>query len=663
MAIAKLSIDIEARLANFERDLGKVAKASDDLASRMKTSFASVGTAVGAAVGALLAAGAVSQFQGLVNSLDQMNDAAERLGMSTEDLSALAYAAKMSGVEFEDMTAALSKLSVKMQDAASGGKEATSLFKDIGVDVKDASGKLKSADQVMSEVAERFSKLEDGAGKTALAVDLFGKSGAKLVPLLNSGAQGLKDMREEADKLGGILDGKLAKQAADFNDNLDRLAVLSASAGKSIASGLLPWLNEAAESFLIARKHSEGFWDTLNKKIPGLQIIDVANELARVRGEYEQLDFRISNGRAKSGDVEKFAALEKELAYYEELSRAKQKNANPEKATGGDRPIVRTPTGEPKPKKLKANKEVSEASTEATAYAKAMQSLADMTNDAEASQLSLTKSQKALYDLMVSPAWKSMPDAWKETSAAQFKAAYAAETAADHTKRLNELLADTESSGIEKAQSDMRLLITAMEKGIITEEKYAEAIKARFEESKDGAKEAVNELDEFAKSAARNIQDSLADFLFDPFADGVDGMAKKFGQTIQRMAADAAAAQIAKALFGEFGGGKTGDSGLVGAGVSALAGVDWASLFSFDGGGSTGLGARTGGVDGKGGFPAILHPNETVIDHTKGQRAGGTNNITVMVNSQTGDPAEIRRSAAAGARSALGLIGGAKRYA
>jgi len=181
---------------------------------------------------------------------------------------------------------------------------------------------------------------------------------------------------------------------------------------------------------------------------------------------------------------------------------------------------VRTPTGEPKPKKLKANKEVPEASTEATAYAKAMQSLADMTNDAEASQLSLTKSQKALYDLMVSPAWKSMPDAWKETSAAQFKAAYAAETAADHTKRLNELLADTESSGIEKAQSDMRLLITAMEKGIITEEKYAEAIKARFEESKDGAKEAVNELDEFAKSAARNIQDSLADFLFDPFADG-----------------------------------------------------------------------------------------------------------------------------------------------
>jgi hypothetical protein len=46
-------------------------------------------------------------------------------------------------------------------------------------------------------------------------------------------------------------------------------------------------------------------------------------------------------------------------------------------------------------------------------------------------------------------------------------------------------------------------------------------------------------------------------------------------------------------------------------------------LLSFDGGGFTGMGARTGGIDGKGGFPAILHPNETVLDHTKGARRNG----------------------------------------
>ena len=57
---------------------------------------------------------------------------------------------------------------------------------------------------------------------------------------------------------------------------------------------------------------------------------------------------------------------------------------------------------------------------------------------------------------------------------------------------------------------------------------------------------------------------------------------------------------------------------------------------SFEGGGFTGMGARVGGVDGKGGFPAILHPNETVVDHTKGQGMGTNVNITIQANDTKG---------------------------
>jgi hypothetical protein len=56
------------------------------------------------------------------------------------------------------------------------------------------------------------------------------------------------------------------------------------------------------------------------------------------------------------------------------------------------------------------------------------------------------------------------------------------------------------------------------------------------------------------------------------------------------------------------------------------------SAASFEGGGFTGSGPRSGGLDGKGGFPAILHPNETVTDHTKGQRSGGVANVTFNIN-------------------------------
>jgi len=60
----------------------------------------------------------------------------------------------------------------------------------------------------------------------------------------------------------------------------------------------------------------------------------------------------------------------------------------------------------------------------------------------------------------------------------------------------------------------------------------------------------------------------------------------------------------------------------------------------FEGGGFTGYGARSGGVDGKGGFPAILHPNETVLDHTKGQGQGVT--IVQNINVTTGVQQTVR---------------------
>jgi hypothetical protein len=66
---------------------------------------------------------------------------------------------------------------------------------------------------------------------------------------------------------------------------------------------------------------------------------------------------------------------------------------------------------------------------------------------------------------------------------------------------------------------------------------------------------------------------------------------------------------------------------------SMIDGIDFSSMLSFAGGGSTGGGSRSGGVDGQGGFPALLHPNETVIDHTKGQSMGGqTTNVTINIS-------------------------------
>jgi tape measure domain-containing protein len=127
----------------------------------------------------------------------------------------------------------------------------------------------------------------------------------------------------------------------------------------------------------------------------------------------------------------------------------------------------------------------------------------------------------------------------------------------------------------------------------------------------------------------------------DALADLFQGIADSFADMVAQMLAEWAKAQLLGLLMPKGPGGGGGGTSLPGGiGTSdnlfstglGIAG----SLLSFDGGGSTGAGPRTGGLDGKGGFAAILHPNETVVDHTGGQGMGGaqvTNNINVSVSS------------------------------
>ena len=236
-------------------------------------------------------------------------------------------------------------------------------------------------------------------------------------------------------------------------------------------------------------------------------------------------------------------------------------------------------------------------------------------------------------------------------------------TAALEDNDLARLVSNTASAKAKKTDADLATLDRALASGKIDKKQYEEAI--------SGIKDSVSELDEFTRQAARNMQTAFADFLFDPFSDGVQSMAQKFGTAIQRMIADAAAAQLMNILFGDMG--KTGKiSGLVGKGI------DWfASNFEFaDGGIMTSAGplplhkyARGGiattpqmAMFGEGSTPEAYVPLPDGRRIPVQMAGGASPNITVYVNSQTGDPAEIRRSAASGARTALGIMGGSRRY-
>lgn len=231
------SADFTLGLAKAQAGLGKFAK------------VAGVGfTAVAAAA---VAAGTALTFaiKGAIDNADHMDELAQAAGVSVEALTSLGYAAKFSGIDADTLANGLRKLSQNMLAVAQGSTgPVAAAFTALGISVQNANGTLRGSDQVLTDVAEKFSQMENGAQKTALAVQLFGKSGAQLIPFLNEGRDGIAALTTEADRLGITLSSGTAAAAGQFNDTLDRLRATFDGVINKIMQAALPALNQFGQT-------------------------------------------------------------------------------------------------------------------------------------------------------------------------------------------------------------------------------------------------------------------------------------------------------------------------------------------------------------------------------------------------------------------------------
>ena len=175
--------------------------------------------------------------------------------------------------------------------------------------------------------------------------------------------------------------------------------------------------------------------------------------------------------------------------------------------------------------------------------------------------------------------------------------------------------------------------INGSDEALLSYENYERGVMAAQDRLSNATKETAYEMSEFAKAAAESMQNVMSDTFFDIMQGNLDGLGDKFKATLDQMVADMIASDLldfAKGLFSDAG----GSSGI----MASIGG-----LLSFDGGGYTGEGSRSGGLDGKGGFMAMMHPNETVTDHTKG--GGGSVNININV-SGVKDEGTLKQTAA-----------------
>jgi hypothetical protein len=175
------------------------------------------------------------------DDMSQVWESAMKVGTSTEFLSGMRYTAGQAGIELDKLTGAFTKLNM----ATAKGNPA---FEQMGISLKTAEGVAKTSDQLFLDVAERFAQMEDGAKKTSLAVGIFGKSGADLIPLLNQGADSLKAQNQQAKELGLTFDDLAGAKADALADTFGTLkASLSGmflQAGASAQEDLIPVFEE-----------------------------------------------------------------------------------------------------------------------------------------------------------------------------------------------------------------------------------------------------------------------------------------------------------------------------------------------------------------------------------------------------------------------------------
>lgn len=246
---------ITADASQAINQLDKIARSAGNIDSRLgRVGSALKGAFAGAVVlGAVTAVGAA--FKKATDSMDEMVKSAQKVGVTTETLSRLKYAADQSGVSFEGLQTGLKKLNKNLADVDAGTTGAAKALRALGVKGND------SPEAALGKIAEAFANVPDSAQKTALAMEIFGKSGADLIPLLNAGADGIKELTDRAERLGLVIDENTAKAAESFNDSLSDVSAVLGAISKQIAAGALPAFasltKELADSLAVSDEWKE----------------------------------------------------------------------------------------------------------------------------------------------------------------------------------------------------------------------------------------------------------------------------------------------------------------------------------------------------------------------------------------------------------------------
>ncbi len=264
--IGNLVINMAANISALRADLTQGANTLQSAGSRMMNMANNVKGALVGMAGALGVGLASAWIKEAIDAADAASKLSASTGTAIENIAGLQLAFDLGGAGGDALGTTMTKLNKEMVE---GGKTLSA----FGIKSKDLNGNFRDTKDVLYDVADAIAGTESTVLKTQLAMDLFGKSGADLLPLLNGGSAGFREMDEMARKLGLTFSEATGARAEEFNDSLDLLSLGSKGVARGIAAELLPTLTSLAGSFLESMTEGDRLKRTAEFLSTGLKIL------------------------------------------------------------------------------------------------------------------------------------------------------------------------------------------------------------------------------------------------------------------------------------------------------------------------------------------------------------------------------------------------------
>lgn len=603
MALATLSIDLEARLAGLEAGLDKASQIAKQNAEKIQKQFdglKGIGAGLASSLAAAFSVSAITLFvRTTIDGVDALNDLKDATGASIEKLSILEDVAARNGTAFDLVGTALTKFNALLNEAKKGS-DTEKILTGIGLSVRD----LKAADpaDALRQVAVALNRYADDGNKARIVQELFGKSVREVGPFL-------KDLAESGE-LNAKVTAKQAEEAEKFNKQLFDLQKNSKDAARALLSDLLPALSQILENI----KNSGGVFNTLlaNARLDAFSI---------QRKQLENLNLEIAR---TGGLLEEFsAALAKDPSNRAYADRVQDLRAELERLT----------------------KQADAASTALKAQADAMKPLSTGRRPAnegggryvppEAPDVGRLTAKTTPFKLpeMAGAKDESVADAISRLDNTDFAKL---DRLTRELEKLREIDREFEGGGgipqairaVEEEIGKLQATTTAiLDPKDEQRQNFLRSEKAAYDEL---AKK-VEDTNTFAEQAGRNIQDALGDTLVRTLRGDFESIGDLWKSLLINMAAQALAAKLGQFLLGDFA--KTGQIG-----------GQLGSLLAF----IPGFAVGTDYVPRD--MLAVVHQGERIVtadDNRKGAWGGGTMVFSPTTNLSVqgdADPRAIQRA-------------------